>query len=72
MNVLMSWLISPDVLALLALAGMALVLVIVRLRLRSYPHFLDDEMVRREMIDECFSKGQMTRRQCEGGRSTGG
>jgi hypothetical protein len=42
------------------------VLLLIRLLRRNGPQHVDAEQIRREMLDECFAKGEMTREECEG------
>lgn len=56
--------------ALLPIAMLAILCVAIGLlmrRLRGTPREeLDAEPIRREMLDECFAKGEMSREDCEG------
>lgn len=49
-------------------ASVVLLAVVARMIGRQQRKLRDDALVRREVIDECFAKGEMTRSQCEGGR----
>jgi hypothetical protein len=46
------------------------VLLLIRLLRRNGPQDFDAELIRREILDECFAKGEMTREDC-GGRCEG-
>lgn len=69
MDILTSWPLGALLLTLIVVIGLG---ILVRFERRQILRSSGDRMMRREMIDECFSKGQMTRRQCEGGRSNPG
>ncbi len=69
MDILTSWPLGALLLTLIVVVGLT---ILVRFERRQFLRNFGDRIMRREMIDECFSKGQMTRRQCEGGRSNSG
>lgn len=58
----------PD--ALLLIAGVAALVAAMGLLVRqlrnTWPNGPDAEQIRREMLDECFAKGEMSREECEG------